>query len=314
MAQLMNLRDTVILFYKKYETPLTYAFKFILGLIIFTSINHYFASLGNYCTQIDRFVFVLLAAILTAVMPTAWVFVLMWAFVSLHFFFFSLELSIIVSLALLCAIFFYVRVFPKESWLIVLLMFCYFLKIPYLVPLVAGLFMGIGSIGALIIAPIISCFMTHVEEFKTLGSHLDNLNVLSLPQTFGDTFKHFVEVMTTDTTWIYSAIVFIAAMILVHLISKLPFNYSMEAAIGVGALVLIGGMLFGAMSGGVSYSPVGIFVGCAVSALLAFVCKLFYIIVDYTSTEKVTFEDEDYLYYVKAVPKLRGTKQIEEAS
>lgn len=44
--------------------------------------------------------------------------------------------------------------------------------------------------------------------------------------------------------------------------------------------------------------------GILLSTLIAVVYNFFIITVDYTRTEYVQFEDDDYYYYVKAVPKL----------
>ena len=55
----------------------------------------------------------------------------------------------------------------------------------------------------------------------------------------------------------------------------------------------------------------------AVSALIAVVYHFFVFAVDYTRTEYVQFEDDDYYYYVKAVPKsfiTRAEKSIKNIS
>jgi hypothetical protein len=44
-------------------------------------------------------------------------------------------------------------------------------------------------------------------------------------------------------------------------------------------------------------------VGSVVSVLVALVVKFFVFSVDYTRTERLQFEDDEYYYYVKAVPK-----------
>ena len=40
------------------------------------------------------------------------------------------------------------------------------------------------------------------------------------------------------------------------------------------------------------------------SALIVLVFQFFRLVLDYTATEYVQFEDDDYYYYVKAVPKI----------
>ena len=48
-------------------------------------------------------------------------------------------------------------------------------------------------------------------------------------------------------------------------------------------------------------------VGILVSMVLAFVFEFFVFAVDYTRTEYLQFQDDDYYYYVKAVPKVAVT-------
>ncbi len=45
-------------------------------------------------------------------------------------------------------------------------------------------------------------------------------------------------------------------------------------------------------------------IGILVSVLLALIYQFFVFAVDYTRTENLQFEDDDYYYYVKAVPKI----------
>ena len=56
-----------------------------------------------------------------------------------------------------------------------------------------------------------------------------------------------------------------------------------------------------------NFPVVSMVIGIAVSVLLSLVLEFFLFSVDYNRTEYVQFEDDDYYYYVKAVPKLTVT-------
>ena len=58
------------------------------------------------------------------------------------------------------------------------------------------------------------------------------------------------------------------------------------------------------MFSGVSVSAGTLIFGLLVSVMLAMIYNFFFFSVDYTRTEYVQFEDDDYYYYVKAVPKI----------
>ena len=68
-------------------------------------------------------------------------------------------------------------------------------------------------------------------------------------------------------------------------------------------ILLVGDLLFDT-----AISVPGVVVGMIVSFLLCKVLQFFVFNVDYTRTEYVQFEDDEYYYYVKAIPKNSVTK------
>ena len=80
-------------------------------------------------------------------------------------------------------------------------------------------------------------------------------------------------------------------------------------SIMVGMVVLILGFLAGGIIIDDAMSFRVIFLGSVLSGLAAMLVQFFKGIVDYSRIEVVQFEDDEYYYYVKAVPKIRITKQ-----
>ena len=80
-------------------------------------------------------------------------------------------------------------------------------------------------------------------------------------------------------------------------------DYAWYIAIGAGALANILIFLIGDFALNVSGSILGLLLGTVVSVLAASVVQFFVFSVDYSRTRKVQFEDDEYYYYVKAVPK-----------
>ena len=50
-------------------------------------------------------------------------------------------------------------------------------------------------------------------------------------------------------------------------------------------------------------------IGALISLAVALLYHFFVFTVDYTRTEYVQYEDDDYVYYVKAVPKIKVTEK-----
>lgn len=92
-------------------------------------------------------------------------------------------------------------------------------------------------------------------------------------------------------------------------------DYAWGIAIGVGAITDIFVLLIGDFVLDVSNSLLMLIVGSLVAVLVALVLHFFLFSVDYSRTERVQFEDDEYYYYVKAVPKMSVTtrkKQIKK--
>ena len=63
-------------------------------------------------------------------------------------------------------------------------------------------------------------------------------------------------------------------------------------------------VMFGDLFLDLNVSIMGVIVGTLISLVLTFALQFFIFSVDYTRTEYVQFEDDEYYYYVKAVPKM----------
>ncbi len=82
-----------------------------------------------------------------------------------------------------------------------------------------------------------------------------------------------------------------------------------------GAFVNIMVILIGDLMFDTNVSLFGVIVGTIFAFLLTTVLQFFVFHVDYSRTEKVQFEDDEYYYYVKAVPKVtlaRAEKKVKQ--
>ena len=64
-------------------------------------------------------------------------------------------------------------------------------------------------------------------------------------------------------------------------------------------MILVGDLIYDA-----DFSIPGVLLGSIGGVFVAFVVQFFRFNLDYSRTEKVQFEDDEYYYYVKAVPKM----------
>ena len=90
----------------------------------------------------------------------------------------------------------------------------------------------------------------------------------------------------------------------VCVLKKLSINYSWGIAIGAGLILQILVVFIGDFRFGVPVSVPELVVGMIGAVIASLIYQLFVFSVDYSRTEYTQFEDDDYYYYVKAVPKI----------
>lgn len=106
---------------------------------------------------------------------------------------------------------------------------------------------------------------------------------------------------------------FVLMVVLIYVIRRMSVDHAWTIAIVTGVLVEFFVLFAGFMILGISGKYVWLIVGNVISVLIGLVLQFFFFNLDYTRTERVQFEDDEYYYYVKAVPKLYVTtseKQI----
>ena len=99
-------------------------------------------------------------------------------------------------------------------------------------------------------------------------------------------------------------IAFALTVIIVYLIRRLSIDHSWTIAIIAGTIAQMVVLLLGALLMDAEVSTIGIILGSLVSAGIAMVVEFLMFQMDYSRAENVQFEDDEYYYYVKAVPKV----------
>ena len=115
--------------------------------------------------------------------------------------------------------------------------------------------------------------------------------------------------MKNGEMWL-NVIAFVVVVLVVNLIRTRMMDYAWRIAIVAGGVLYIVIMLAGSMSFGVEVSMVSLIIYTVVAVLIGIILEFFVFGGDYTRTERLEYEDDEYYYYVKAVPK--STDEIED--
>ena len=144
MTQLLVIREYIKNFYTKYEEFIVPLLKFVLGLILFLTIN---GRMG-YMAKIDHVAIALVAALLCSFLPLGVMVFLSAMFLLLHTYALSAECVVVLLLAYIIVLVIYLRFAPKAHLLLLLTPLLFVWKIPYAAPLAAGLFGTPGAAAA----------------------------------------------------------------------------------------------------------------------------------------------------------------------
>lgn len=296
MTNLLEIKDRLIRFYSKYETYLFPVVKFIVAIVLFTVIN---MNIG-FMEKISRFPIALILALVCAILPvnaTIW----LTAFVVLaDMYALSMEVAV-TTLVLFAALFFlYFRFAPKDGFAAVLTPVCFKLNIPYVMPIGCSLLRDAYSVVAIICGTVIYYFLDGIHQNSgTLK------NVVADGETAATTSKFDISVgqlLSNKEMYLVIAIFTITAIV-VYLVRRLEVEHAWTLAIISGVLIEVVGLFAGYLVLNVSGKTLGLLIGNILSLLISFVIQFLFMNLDYARTERVQFEDDDYYYYVKAVPK-----------
>lgn len=304
MTTLLVAKQILMTLYSKYEVYITPFLKFLLALVTLLLIN---SRLG-YMESIDKMTIVLIVALMCSFMPTSFIVVMAAVFTLLHLYAFSLECAAVIGVGFLLMFLLYLRFSPKDTLVIVLLPICFLIKIPYVVPLAMGL-VGTPASAVSVACGVITYYMIHyvIQNGSAIAGLADSDRIAR--------FRFIIDGLLNNKEMVVVIAAFAVTVILVYLIRRLSIDYAWTIAMVAGVVVDIMVMLVGDLMFDTNVALFGLILGNIGAFLLALVLQFFVFNVDYSRTEKVQFEDDEYYYYVKAVPKVvvaRAEKKVKQ--
>ena len=106
--------------------------------------------------------------------------------------------------------------------------------------------------------------------------------------------------------WIY-IVAFIIGFFVIYTVRRQEMDHAWKVGIIAGAIANVVVTAIGSTVLGVSTSYGSLIIGNVLAVIIGFVLELFLFSVDYARSEHLQFEDDEYYYYVKAIPKVAVT-------
>ena len=293
MSSLLEIKEQIKMIYGKYETFIMPVLKMLLAMITLLCIN---GELG-YMSKIDSFAIVLMVSLLCSFLPKGFIAFFAAVFVLLHSYALAIEAALVCFCLFLVMALLFFRFSPKDALVVVLTPVCFGLKIPYVIPLVMGL------IGTPASAISVGCGVVVYYFIHSLSVNAPAINTAAAEEATAR-LRMVIDGILDNKELLITVAAFVFTVVLVYCIRRMSIDHSWTIAMVAGAVMNMIILLLGDLIYDANVSVVGVIFGSLISVGLCVVLQFFVFSVDYSRTEKVQFEDDEYYYYVKAVPKM----------
>lgn len=294
LTSVFEVRKKIIETYGRMEYVLVPLFKFAVAFLLIMAIDTH---IGFNIALTNKLLGVIIALI-CSIVPVNFIAAIMMLLVLAHLYTLSMETLIVGGVIFLLMYLLYYHFSPKDSIMTLLLPLAFMGHMEYAIPVVAGLLFTPGSAVGIGFGVIIVKFLEYVEQNEAI---LRNSEIG--PATV-DNFRNIVDALLQNRSMWILAVVMAATVIVVYFIRRLETAHSWTLAIIIGSVLELGALLYGDMKFDTNTELGKMFLGVVLSLIVEFLVEFFCFMVDYTRIENVQFEDDDYYYYVKAVPKV----------
>lgn len=294
MTTLLELRERGISIYSQYENSINLAVRFLMALLALVYIN----SMTGYQDTLAGFMPTFILALISALIPANLVVILLGLIILVHLYALAMEAAAVGAILFLVLLLVYFRFTPGDSVLLLLFPSCRAIGIHYALPIAGGLMYSPASGVTVAVGVIADSYIRFVHQNETAISSTgtDTDSIVTRLQFLMDGIMQ-------DKGMLVTVIAVAVAAAAVYAIRRLPVRNSWIIASGVGSVLQLLIILIGAMNGSTQTNAALVFLGVIAGFAVGMVLTFLFFNLDYTRVENTQFEDDDYYYYVKAIPK-----------
>ena len=293
MTALLELRENLKKIYSRNEAFILPVIKFLLSFIVLSIIN---GKMG-YMTKLDNMAIVLIVSLLCSFLPTGFMAFFAMMFAVLHMYALSIETAAVGLVVFLLLYLLFLRFTAKEALVVVLTPVLCMLKLPYVMPVAMGL---IGTPASCV---SVGCGVVVYYLLQTVITNAPTINSMGAEEATAK-LRLLIDGMLGNKAMLVMIAAFAITVIVVYLIRRMSVDHSWTIAMVAGVMIEVMILLVGDLMYDTNLSIVSALLGAVVTLIACKIIEFFRFCLDYSRTEKVQFEDDEYYYYVKAVPKM----------
>lgn len=293
MTALLELRENLKKIYSRNEAFILPVIKFLLSFIVLSIIN---GKMG-YMTKLDNMAIVLIVSLLCSFLPAGFMAFFAMMFAVLHMYALSIETAAVGLVVFLLLYLLFLRFTAKEALVVVLTPVLCMLKLPYVMPVAMGL---IGTPASCV---SVGCGVVVYYLLQTVITNAPTINSMGAEEATAK-LRLLIDGMLGNKAMLVTIAAFAITVIVVYLIRRMSVDHSWTIAMVAGVMIEVMILLVGDLMYDTNLSIVSALLGAVVTLIACKIIEFFRFCLDYSRTEKVQFEDDEYYYYVKAVPKM----------
>lgn len=293
MSNLLEIREKLKLLYSRNEFILVPVLKFMLAYLTICMVN---GELG-YMGKLDNLGLVLIVSLLCSFLPSGCIILFGAVFSLMHLYELSLEVAIATLAIYLIMFLLFFRLGSKDSVILVFTVLLLALKIPYVIPVAVGLLATPLAAVSVACGTVVYYMLTNISDNATTISSMGADEATAK-------LRLVIDSVLGNRAMIVMIAAFAITIVVVYLVRRMSIDYSWSIAMIAGVIIDLVVLLVGDLVYDTHLSLGMAVLGSILALIAAKILEFFRFCVDYNRTEKVQYEDDEYYYYVKAVPKM----------
>lgn len=292
MQSLLNFREKLKLLLDKHSRIIYFISKFMGAMIMFSVLNETF----GYAKILPNSSFDVALSLVCAFIPFSYSFILFIVMGCIHLINISTDVFLLFLVVMLLFYFLYNRSFLQYGYIAIITFVLLSAKMSVLIPIFAGIFAGVLGIPPMLIGIFIYFYAITLDD--ALLEMTKSVDTKPLYQMVLDS-------MITDKELILCIFCFIITLLVTGKLYRMRMNYAWILSIPIAGIIHAVLYLYGSFLLEIESSISDVIISFIIAVVILEIIQFFRGIVDYSRVENLQFEDDDYYYYVKAVPKIK---------
>lgn len=293
MTVLLEIKEKMKKIYGEYGYAISLILKFALAFSVFSSIN----KVMGYTEALTSIFPVLLFSLISCLISLKAAALFAAAMILGHSYGLGLEALGLTAIVLILLIIFFIRFDEKDSAALLLTPLALSVGVPCFIPICFGIKGKPASAVSIGCGTFVFYYLHMLNDKAPVLQHTEDADILTNVQVLMDGILQ-------NRMMLVNIAAMVLVVIVVYGLSRISVDYIWHIAIGTGGILYAAVMLCGGLFLDLEVSVLAVVLGALAAVFLGIVMEFFVLNVDYSRTERIEFEDDEYYYYVKAVPKM----------